>query len=68
MPETCGDAALYYDPKDINKLASHMVNTVNNNEIIVNLKNKSLIRAKNFRNMEDEIKFNLEIFNKIINE
>jgi glycosyltransferase involved in cell wall biosynthesis len=68
MPETCGDAALYYDPKDLNKLVSHMVSTVNNDEIIIDLKKKSLIRAKNFRNMEDEIKFNLEIFNKIINE
>ena len=68
MPETCGEAALYYEYEDTKKLMAHLVNVVNKKDLLEDMRKKSLHRGKYFTNIEDEININLEIFKKLTNK
>ncbi len=61
MPETCGDAALYYDPEDTQGMADCMLRVVNEPGLATSLRQKARERAPLFRLPKDDILFNLEI-------
>ena len=66
MPETCVEAALYYEPRDTSTLTKHMINIANDKELGMALRKKSLNRAKHFRNIKDDINVNLAIMNDLV--
>jgi len=65
MPETCQDAAIYFEPEDTHGLADAMLALADDVELRETLKQKSLKRALHFRDIRDEISFNLEIFREV---
>lgn len=67
MPEACGKAALYFQPEDTYELADAMLRLVNDSNLRATLKSESLKQAKLFKNMKEEILFNLDVFQKVIN-
>ena len=48
MPEVGGDACLYIEPEDVTGLADQIYRVVYNNELIEDLSQKGIKRAKNF--------------------
>ena len=48
MPETCGDAALYFDPNEVNQIKNAMLEVSNDEVIRSNLRRKSLSRVEQF--------------------
>ena len=48
IPEVCGEAGLYHNPKDFNMLALHLKNLLNDNKIYKHHSEQSLIRAQKF--------------------
>jgi glycosyltransferase involved in cell wall biosynthesis len=48
IPEVCGNAPIYIDPKNINDISSAMINIVSDENLRMNLREKSLERAKLF--------------------
>lgn len=69
MPETCGEAAIYFEPQDTKGLADAMLRLANDQDMRETLKDKSLKRAAHFNDMKGDIRFNLGIFREVmINE
>tara|TARA_B100000315_G_scaffold254958_1_gene297138 strand:- start:364 stop:1524 length:1161 start_codon:yes stop_codon:yes gene_type:complete len=66
MPETCGDAALYFKPEDTGELADAMLLLANDSDLRESLKVKSLKRALNFKDMREEILYNIDIFKQVM--
>ena len=48
LPEVCGDAAIYFDPSDVNDLSSKLELILVNNELRDSLREKGLARARSF--------------------
>jgi glycosyltransferase involved in cell wall biosynthesis len=48
IPEVCGEAGLYHNPKDFNMLAHHLKNLLNDDKIYKYYSEQSLIRAQKF--------------------
>ncbi len=48
LPEVGGDAALYFEPHDINTLAQHMLNVTKDNLLITSMISKGKIQAEKF--------------------
>tara|TARA_B100000519_G_C14255852_1_gene444978 strand:- start:319 stop:1485 length:1167 start_codon:yes stop_codon:yes gene_type:complete len=65
MPETCEDAAIYFDPDNDQKLSECLIKMVNNEALRNSLKKKSINRSKYFRGIKQEIIYNAHIFDKI---
>jgi len=65
MPETCEDAAIYFEPEDTEGLANAMISLANKPKLRETLKAKSIKQAEKFKDMKGEIRTLLDIFNKI---
>ena len=48
IPETAGDAAIFFDPENVNDLASQMMNIYKNENLRIEMVNKGLQKAKQF--------------------
>lgn len=48
MPEIGGDAALYFDPKNVNELKNCLISIIDNSEMKSKLREMGLIHVKNF--------------------
>lgn len=48
LPEVCGDAAMYFDPSDVNDLSSKLELILVNNDLRDSLREKGLARARSF--------------------
>jgi len=64
MPEICQDAALYFNPDDPEDIKDKLELLLNNNELIENMKEKSIIRGNDF-SWEKTAKITLRIFNEV---
>lgn len=64
MPEKCGDAALYFNPNNIEDIASAFLEMSNNSELRDQLREKSLLRAREF-SWEKSARQTLEIFEEL---
>jgi len=53
MPETCGDAALYFDPNDSHELAVLLINLIKDNRLQMHLRDKALERVKELPDYEE---------------
>ena len=65
MPETCQDAALYFKPEDTHGLADAMHSLANDSDLRESLGKRSIERSLQFRDMREEISFNMEIFREV---
>jgi len=48
LPEICGDAGLYFNPRDVNSISGAIINILNNKAFRLNLIVKGLERSKQF--------------------
>jgi len=62
MPETCQDAALYFEAEDVEEFGNKMIEITNDDETVKQLKLRGLRRALDFKTMKEEIIFLLDIF------
>lgn len=67
MPEICGDACLYFDPKNTKELASQIKKLTKDEGLYSTLKEKGIERAKSFSWSEAAHKISL-VFQKIIKQ
>ena len=67
MPEICGDACLYFDPKNIGELASQIKKLTKDEDLYSKLKEKGIERAKSFSWSKAAHKIN-RVFQKIIKQ
>lgn len=65
MPETCGEAALYFDAEDTQGLADAMVRLANDQALRQKLSVSSTKQAKRFRSMKEDIEFNIGVFREL---
>lgn len=68
MPETCQEAALYFDAEDVEAFGSAMMQVINDQETVRQLRAKSLRRALDFKTMKEEILFLLNLFDVLANK
>ena len=50
MPETCGDAAMYFDPYDVEDMSEKIILMLSDNELRYSYAKKSLLRIKSLPN------------------
>lgn len=67
MPEICGEACLYFDPKNTKELASQIKKLTKDEGLYSTLKEKGIERAKSFSWSEAAHKINL-VFQKVIKQ
>jgi glycosyltransferase involved in cell wall biosynthesis len=48
LPEVCGDAALYFDPSNIDNISETILKVIKNDRIIKDLRRKGFIRVKKY--------------------
>lgn len=66
MPETCGDAAIYFEPDDTQGMANAMLRIINENGLREGLREKSFSQAKHFRSIKEDILFYRETFKQLV--
>ena len=66
MPETCKNAAIYFDPNDINDISERISDLLSNRKLRKTLKLKSLARVKELPNYEEVTIQTLKIMNKVM--
>ena len=65
MPEICGDAALYFNPYDIDDIADKIVLMIKDNKLRETLSQKALKRAQEFPTWEETAKKTLKVFEEV---
>jgi len=68
MPETCGDAALYFDPYVTEEMFVQISQFLNNEKLRNLYSKKSIARAKELPNYEDVTLQTLDIMKNLVNE
>ena len=61
MPETCGDAALYFDPHNTRDISKKMIILLRNEKLRNNLKKLALAKSKKYPNFKEVSNMTLEI-------
>jgi glycosyltransferase involved in cell wall biosynthesis len=67
VPEVCGDAALYFDPYDVNDLSIKLELILANNELRDALREKGLARARSFT-WERSVSKTCDVIQKMLDE
>lgn len=67
LPEVGGDAALYFEPHDINTLAQHLLNVSNDTQLIASMMSKGKIQAEKFSN-EQYADSMMALYKKLLNK
>jgi len=65
MPETCGDAAIYFDPEKTNEMAGAMEKLIFDSELCKKLSSLSISRASKLPNYEQVFNETVNIINKL---
>ena len=65
MPETCKEAALYFDPNNKDEMVKVMKLLINQQELKKSMKQKSLIRVKTLPNYEEVTQQTYDIFTNL---
>ena len=65
MPETCEDAALYFNPYDVSEITEKIKIVLSNNQIRESLTQKSMARARNLPNYERVNQITLDVINSL---
>lgn len=68
MPETCGDAALYFDPYNTEEMSDQISQFLNNEKLRNAYRKKSLARAKELPDYEEVTLQTLDIMKNLLNE
>lgn len=66
MPETCGDAALYFNPYDVNDIAMKMLKMIKNTELRQKLSQKAIKKAETFPSYDEIACRTLEVFKEAL--
>lgn len=67
LPEVCGDAVLYFDPKDVAGLVKAMTSVLTNPDLVQSLRKKGYERVKQFT-WERSAKQHNALFEKLLKE
>ena len=68
MPETCKDAALYFDPYDTEEMSEQISQFLNNEKLRNTYRDKSIARANELPDFEDVTLQTLSIMRDLVNE
>ena len=68
MPETCGNAALYFDPYNTEEMSDQISQFLNNEKLRNTYRKKSLARAKELPDYEEVTLQTLNIMKDLVNE
>lgn len=67
MPETCKDAALYFDPYEIEDMAEKISILISDRELRLSLSKKSILRANELPDYEEVTLKTLDIIKSLVN-
>ncbi len=65
MPETCQNAAIYFDPNDVTDMSIKIGELMNDKNLRHDLSNKAIVRSKELPDYEVGTKMLIDIMNKI---
>ncbi len=65
MPETCGDAAIYFDPKNIHEMSNSMIKLISDDELREELVVQSSKRVDELPDYEEVFNETINIINKL---
>ena len=68
MPDTCKDAAIYFDPYNSDDMEEKIYNTIDNPEEKSKLKLRSLARANSMPSYKEVTEQTMNFFIRLINE
>ena len=68
MPETCKDAAIYFDPYDTEEMSEQISQFLNNEKLRNTYREKSIARANELPDFEDVTLQTLDIIKNLVNE
>ena len=68
MPDTCGNAAIYFDPYNSDDMEEKIYNTIDNPEEKSKLKLRSLARANSMPSYKEATEQTMNIFMRLVNE
>ncbi len=68
MPETCGDAAIYFDPYDVEEMEVKINLLLKDENLRNTLKEKALARANELPDYEEAILQTFDIMKNLVNE
>ena len=65
MPETCIEAALYFEPESCEQLTSIMLNLIADSDLEMDYRNRSLIRSSELDSHSDVNRKTNELFDSV---